>query len=137
MHAKGTFEVTLRPLEPYNTAAGTNLGRMSIDKVFHGDLEGVSKGEMLTGGSPASGSAGYVAMEFVAGTVGGKRGAFIFQHSATMTKTSQHLSLTVVPGSGTGELAGLEGAMTITIVEGKHFYDFEYAIGAPAETRKS
>ncbi len=126
MNAKGTFEVTLRPLQPYSTDSESNLGRMSIDKVFHGDIEGVSTGEMLTGGSPASGSAGYVAMEFVVGTIGRKRGSFIFQHSATMTKSSQHLSLTVVPGSGTGELAGLEGAMTIAIVNGKHFYDFEY-----------
>lgn len=126
MHARGEFEVELKPLEPYNRAENAGLGRMSIDKVFRGDLEAVSQGEMLSAGSPQSGSAGYVAIERVTGTVHGRRGSFALQHSATMHRGAFSLSIIVVPGSGTGELEGLGGTMNILIADGRHSYEFDY-----------
>lgn len=101
---------------------------MSIDKKFHGDLEGTSKGEMLSAGTAVKGSAGYVAMERVSGTLDGRHGTFTLQHFATMTRGAPHLQIVVVPDSGTGELVGLAGRMTIEIEGGKHSYDFEYTI---------
>lgn len=121
--ARGTFDVTLKP-QPTDSA----LGRMSIDKQFHGDLEGVSKGEMLAAGTAVKDSAGYVAMEKVTGTLHGKKGEFILQHSGTMNRGAPSLALAVVPDSGTGELVGLSGTMSIDIKDGKHFYTFKYAI---------
>jgi len=121
--ARGTFDVKLNP-QPTESA----LGRMSIDKQFHGDLEGVSKGEMLAAGTAVKDSAGYVAMEKVTGTLHGKKGEFILQHSGTMNRGAQSLALTVVPDSGTGELVGLSGTMSIDIKDGTHFYTFTYAI---------
>ena len=128
MRAKGTFEVKLSPLDTYNQAADAKIGRMSIDKTFAGDLVATSQGEMLSGGSPAQGSAGYVAIERVTGALQGRSGSFLLQHSGTMTPASQKLTITVVPGSGTGELEGIGGAMSIEIEDGKHRYDFEYTI---------
>lgn len=104
------------------------LGRMSIDKQFHGDIEGVSKGQMLTAGTSVKGSAGYVAIERVSGTLHGRSGAFTLQHSGTMTRGKPQLRITVVPDSGTGQLLGLSGRMTIKIEEGKHLYAFEYTL---------
>src|SRR5581483_6783734 len=128
-HASGPFEVKLNPQTPYEAS----LGRMSIDKQFHGDLEATSKGEMLSIMTAVKGSAGYVAMELVSGTLHGRQGTFVLQHSATMTRGTPQLSVTVVPDSGTGQLTGLAGTMTIKIEEGgKHFYEFEYTL---AETR--
>ncbi len=127
--ASGTFEVDLRPLDVYNDDPEAKIGRLSIDKTFAGDLVGGSRGEMLSGGSPADGSAGYVAMERVTGTLAGRSGGFLLQHSATMTPEAQSATITVVPGSGSGDLAGLEGAMTIRIEDGRHYYDFEYRVG--------
>jgi len=101
---------------------------MSIDKQFQGDLEATSQGEMLTAGTAVQGSAGYVAIERVSGTLHGRRGTFILQHSGTMTRGAPQLAVTVVPDSGTGELAGLSGRMTITIADGKHSYELEYAL---------
>ena len=126
-HASGTFEVKLAPQAP-DPEADATLGRLSIDKQFHGDLEGTSRGQMLTAGTDVEGSAGYVAMERVRGTLHGRRGTFALQHSGTMTRGAPSLAIRVVPDSGTGELAGLSGSMSITIVEGKHSYDFEYAL---------
>lgn len=126
--AKGTFEVKLTPQEGADAA----LGRMSIDKQFHGDLEGSSKGEMLTAATGVKGSAGYVAIEKVSATLHGRSGTFILQHSGTMARGTPQLVITVVPDSGTGQLAGLTGKMAIEITDGKHFYDFEYTL---AETR--
>ena len=132
MRAKGTFEVKLSPLETYNQSADAKIGRMSIDKTFAGDLVGTSQGEMLSGGSPAEGSAGYVAIERVTGALQGRSGSFLLQHSGTMTPTSQKTTITVVFGSGTGELEGIAGTMSIEIEDGKHFYDFEYELpGGP------
>jgi hypothetical protein len=102
---------------------------MSLDKQFHGDIEGVSKGQMLAVSSQVPGSAGYVAMEWVDGTLHGRKGTFALQHSATMTRGTPQLSITVVPDSGTGELEGLSGTMTIIIADGKHSYEFDYALG--------
>lgn len=118
----------LTPQEPGDKAADTALGRMSIDKQFHGDLEGASKGEMLTAGTSVKGSAGYVAIERVSGTLGGRTGTFVLQHSGAMTRGVPQLTITVVPDSGTGQLEGLTGKMAIAIANGKHSYDFEYTL---------
>ena len=125
-HASGTFEVKMTPQTPDDKSAA--VARFSLDKRFQGDLEGNSKGEMLAVGTAVTGSAGYVAMEQVTGTLNGRRGAFALQHTGTMTRGAPQLSVTVVPDSGTGELSGLSGKMTINIVDGKHFYEFEYTI---------
>jgi hypothetical protein len=103
---------------------------MSIDKQFHGDLEAVSKGQMLTAMTDVKGSAGYVAMERVTGTLHGRSGSFVLQHSSTLTRGAPQQSITVVPDSGTGQLVGLAGKMAINIVDGKHSYDFEYTLPA-------
>ncbi len=129
MQASGSFEITMKPLETYNQAAD-KVARMSIDKSFAGDLVATSIGEMLSGGSPAEGSAGYVAIERVTGTLGGRGGSFLLQHSGTMTPESQGVTITVVPASGTGELEGLAGTMGIRIEDGQHFYSFEYTLPA-------
>lgn len=125
--ATGTFEVQLAPLPPYNTDDAA-LGRMSIDKQLQGDLEATSKGEMLSAGTGAKGSAGYVAIESVAGTLNGRTGTFVFQHSATMNRGVPTLSVSVVPDSGTGELTGLTGTFLINITDGKHSYEFDYTL---------
>jgi hypothetical protein len=129
LRASGTFDVKLTAQEWDDKAEKATLGRMSIDKRFHGDLEATSKGEMLTAGTSVKGSAGYVALERVNGTLQGRTGAFVLQHSGTMTRGAPQLTITVVPDSGTGQLAGLAGKMTITIADGKHSYDFEYSLG--------
>jgi len=126
--ASGAFEVKLTPQATDDKAESATLGRMAIDKRFHGDLEATSKGEMLTAGTGVEGSAGYVAIERVSGTLHGRRGAFVLQHSGTMTRGTPQLTVTVVPDSGTGQLVGLAGKMAINITDGKHSYDFEYAI---------
>ncbi len=128
MRATGTFEVKLSPQAPDNKVAGATLGRMSGDKQIHGDLEGAGKGEMLSAVTNVKGSAAYVAIEHVTGTLNGRSGTFVLQHSGTMTRGAQHLTITVVPDSGTGQLAGLAGKMSIKIADGKHFYDFEYTL---------
>jgi Protein of unknown function (DUF3224) len=126
--ADGTFEVKLSPQAADDQGGGAALGRMLIDKQFHGDLEATSKGQMLAHMTGVKGSAGYVAMEVVTGRLGGRSGVFVLQHTGTMSHGSQQLSVTVVPDSGTGELAGLTGKMAIIIADGKHSYEFEYAI---------
>lgn len=126
MRASGTFEVKLAPLDPYNRDADAALGRMSIDKIFEGDLRAVSRGEMLSAGSPQSGSAGYVAIERVTGMLHGRRGSFALQHNATMHRGAFMLNIIVVPGSGIGELEGLSGTMNIIIADGMHSYEFDY-----------
>jgi Protein of unknown function (DUF3224) len=129
VRALGTFEVKLVPQPAGDKPEDGTLGRMSIDKQFHGDLEATSKGEMLTAGTGVKGSAGYVAIEKVGGSLHGRSGAFVLQHSGTMTRGAPQLTITVVPDSGTGELVGLAGKMAINIVNGKHTYDFEYTLG--------
>jgi hypothetical protein len=126
MRASGTFEVKLTPQD--DKPEDTKLGRMTIDKQFHGDLEGTSKGQMLSAMTDVQGSAGYVAIEKINGTLQGRKGSFVLQHNGTMTRGEPQLSVTVVPDSGTGELVGLAGRMTIKIADGKHYYDFEYTL---------
>ena len=127
-HATGSFEVKLTPQPPEDKADGSTLGRMSGDKQFHGDLEGTSKVQMLTAMTEVKGSAGYVAIERVTGTLRGRSGSFILQHSGSSNRGATQLSITVVPDSGTGQLVGITGKMTITITDGKHSYDFEYTL---------
>jgi hypothetical protein len=127
-HASGTFEVKLVPQPPEDKAEGSTLARMSIDKQFHGDLEGTSKGQMLTAGTDVKGSAGYVAIERITGTLQGRTGSFVLQHSGTLTRGAPQQSITVVPDSATGQLVGLTGKMTINIADGKHSFDFEYTL---------
>jgi hypothetical protein len=126
--AAGTFEVKLTSPSAPDKAQGSTLGRMTIDKRFEGDLVGTSRGEMLTAMTDVEGSAGYVAIERVTGKLRGRSGSFALQHSGTTARGAQQLSITVVPDSGTGELAGIDGKMTIRITDGKHFYDFEYTL---------
>lgn len=121
-HAAGEFEVKLVPL----AGADNGIGRMSIDKEFRGDLAGTSKGEMLSHVTAVMGSAGYVAMERVTGSLEGRTGTFVLQHSATMTLGVPRQSVSVVPDSGSEQFQGLRGTMTITIADGRHSYDFEY-----------
>jgi hypothetical protein len=129
MTAAGPFDVKLTPQPPGDDAV---LGRFSLDKTFHGDLEATSKGQMLAFSSSVKGSAGYVAMEQVIGTLQGRRGTFVLQHSGTMTRGNGQLTLTVVPDSGTGDLVGLSGAMQIDMTGGKHAYVFEYTLAGAA-----
>jgi len=127
MTATGTFDVKLKPQTDENVGDPT-IGRMSIDKEFHGDLEGTSKGQMLAVQGEVKGSAGYVAIERVSGTLAGHKGTFALQHTGTMDRGVYGLSVTVVVDSGTGELAGLSGKMNIIIAGGKHSYEFEYTL---------
>jgi len=128
----GPFEVKMETLE---VQAGTppNLGRRSLDKQYRGALQAKGRGEMLSAFGDVDGSAGYVAIEFVSGSVQGKRGNFVLQHTGTMTRGAPQLSITVVPDSGTDELKGLSGAMAIKIEDGKHFYSFDYSLPAASE----
>lgn len=127
--AKGPFDVKLQALDPYNKHENAGVGRRSIDKQFHGDLEATSQGEMLTAGGAVKGSAGYVAIERVTGTLHGRRGSFTLQHFATMTRGEPHLDIVVVPDSGNGELTGLRGVMKIVIGEGgAHSYELDYEL---------
>ena len=126
--ATGTFDVSLKPL-PMDLDGGSELlGRMSIDKQFRGELEGTSKGQMLTGGTIIRNSAGYVAIERVTGSVKGRKGSFILQHNGTMNRGEPSLVITVVPDSGTEQLEGLKGTMKIDINAGKHSYELEYVL---------
>ena len=126
--ARGSFTVQIRPAAEPSVTDGTSLGRMTIDKQFEGDLVGTGKGEMLTAITPVKGSAGYVAIERVSGSLHGRTGSFVFQHTGTMDHGAQSLSITVVPDSGTGALTGIRGTFRLTIVGDKHLYDFEYEL---------
>ena len=129
-HASGTFDVKTTPLAPDEAITGTAIGRYALDKQFDGDLEGTSKGEMLGAGDPSKGTAGYVALEHFIGTLEGHKGSFALQHTGTVDHGKFQLSVSVVPGSGTAELAGIAGTMTITNVSGKHSYELEYTLPA-------
>jgi hypothetical protein len=127
MHAIGPFDVKVTPQEDGN--GDPLLNRMMLDKQYHGDLEGTGKGQMLTAGTEVKGSGAYVAIEKVTGTLKGRSGSFVLQHTGTMTQNAPHLTIIVVPDSGTGELKGLTGTMMINIAaDGKHSYDLEYAL---------
>ena len=130
MKVSGKFEVDLKPLDNYfKRSDGINLGRMSIDKTFEGELTATSKGEMLTAVTSVKGSAGYVAVEQVSGILAGKNGSFVLQHFATMSGGENSSQIEVVPDSGAGELEGISGTMVIRIEDGAHFYDFDFELG--------
>ncbi|GAB2581492.1 DUF3224 domain-containing protein [Dyella jejuensis] len=128
MRATGSFEVSLTPQTPTAGIEPANLGRMSINKQFHGELEANSLGEMLSAMGEVQGSAGYVAIERVTGTLHGKQGSFVLQHHGVMHRGAPQLSVIVVPDSGTEELAGLNGSMQIAIEQGDHTYVFDYEL---------
>ncbi|GLQ91773.1 hypothetical protein GCM10007901_07230 [Dyella acidisoli] len=128
MQANGSFEVKLAPQPPAPGIEQASLGRMTIEKQFHGDLEATSLGEMLSAMGQVQGSAGYVAIERVTGTLHGKRGSFVLQHCGVMDRGSPQLSVTVVPDSGTDALTGLSGSMQIKIEDGSHYYIFDYTL---------
>jgi hypothetical protein len=123
----GAFDVKMTPQSAANEAA--QIGRFTLDKTYHGDLEGTAAGEMIAVMTAEKGSAGYVAMERVTGTIAGRKGTFALQHSATMNRGTPALTIVVIPDSGTDGLAGLAGTMQIRIeAGGKHFYDFTYTL---------
>ena len=127
--ASGTFEVKLNPQPADDYADVTALARMTIDKEFRGELEGTSKGQMLSAATPIRNSAGYVAIERVTGTLQGRAGTFILQHSGTMNRGAPTLVVSIVPDSGTGALEGINGTMTIDLSGGKHAYTLDYTLG--------
>lgn len=129
--ARGTFEVKLSPQPPAEGAGDPALNRMALDKTFSGDLQGTSRGQMLAYRSDVEGSAGYVALERVEGGLAGRRGSFVLQHFGVMDRGAPELTVRVVPDSGTGELAGLQGTMTIEIEGGTHRYGFTYSLPQP------
>ena len=132
-HAEGTFVAKTTPVAADEALAGTSIGRFSLVKQYHGDLEGPSKGEMIAAGDLAKGNAGYVAVEQVTGTLNGRSGSFALLHTGTMEGGAYKLTVTVVPGSGTGDLVGLAGTLTIVIEKGKHSYTFDYTLPTAGE----
>jgi hypothetical protein len=133
--ASGSFEVTVKPLANADFSneegsADPMLGRFLLTKKFSGDLDAQARGHMLSAGTPVKGSAAYVAIDQVTGVLDGRKGSFVLQHSGSMKRGAPTLSVLVVPDSGTDELTGLTGTLSINIVEGKHFYDFIYSIPA-------
>ena len=126
MQVRGEFDVTMAAQEPSLAAGEAGVHRMSLDKRYHGDLDAVGKGEMLAAHGGVKGSAGYVALERITGTLRGRSGSFVVQHHGLMNRGEPSLTITVVPDSGTEGLVGISGKMGITITEGKHFYEFEY-----------
>jgi len=126
--ATGSFDVKITPTPLADTTADSTLGRMTIDKKYHGDLEATAKGEMLTAMGVVKGSAGYVAVERITGTLHGRKGSFSLQHNGVMNRGEQHLTIMVVPDSGSGQLTGLSGDLSIRIAEGKHFYELQYSL---------
>ena len=127
-HATGPFEVKIAPLDPAFKSDDNSIGRFSLDKQFHGALEATSKGEMLSGMGTVKGSGGYVAIERVTGTLNGRTGSFVLQHSGTLTRGAPMQNITVVPDSGSAQLVGITGKLTVIIEGGKHFYEFEYTL---------
>lgn len=127
LRAQGDFDVMLTPQTP-DPGDDSALGRMAIDKVFHGDLEATSRGQMLAAGTAVEGSAAYSALERVTGTLLGRAGSFVLQHTGMMNRGAPKLAITVVPDSGTGALAGLRGSMDILIAGGRHSYVFDYEL---------
>ncbi len=131
-HATGTFEVKVAPVDVSDIGKQAGVGRMTIDKVWSGSLSGTSKGEMLTSLTPDTGAMGYVALELVTAKLDGRSGSFYFIHNASMNRNdpkSGVMQITVLPGSGTGELSGLRGTLTIIIDgAGKHSYTFDYEL---------
>ena len=130
-HVSGSFSVSMAPLQEPQRSGRSTLGRMSLDKVYSGELAAQGKGEMLSAMTDTKGAAGYVAIEAITGTLQGRKGSFVVQHSGTMADGQQSLAITIVPHSGTDELAGISGKMAIRIENGQHFYDLDYALPEP------
>lgn len=128
MHASGKFDVKMIPQPAEEGVGDASIGRMALDKHYHGDLEATGLGQMLAIRTAVEGSAGYVALEQVSGSLHGRSGTFALQHNGTMTRGAPQLVITVVPDSGSDELQGVAGALAITISDGQHFYDFEYTL---------
>ena len=129
MHVSGPFDVKVTAQE--EPSPDPLLGRMTLDKQYHGDLQAIGQGQMLTAGTEVKGSGAYVAIEHVSGTLEGRAGSFVLQHTGIMAQRVPELTINVVPDSGTGQLKGIIGKMTITIAAGgKHSYDLEYSIPA-------
>ncbi len=140
--AKGTFDIAMKPAPSGEGAGRVSVGRMLIDKQYSGDLIGIGQGEMLSAGNPAAGSAGYVAIEHVTGVLDGRSGSFALQHAGTMHAGASHLSISIVPGSGTGDLHGIGGKFKLDIIERTHYFELEYtfdelARGAPSGVNPS
>ena len=125
--ATGSFEVSLQPLSNAEVSSDPLLARMLLTKKFSGDLAGSARGQMLSAGTATQGSAGYVAIDHVTGTLDGRSGSFLLQHSANMQRGVPTLSIKVIPDSGTDELVGIAGTLSINVIDGKHFYDFLYS----------
>ena len=131
MKITGQFKVQMQPQEPaFLGKDEINVGRFALDKIYTGELSAQSQGEMLSAMTAVKGSAGYVAIEQVIGTLSGKQGSFVLQHSGIMYQGNTQLTLVVVPDSGSGELNGLSGSMAIRIEDGQHYYDFDYEIAS-------
>ena len=130
-HATGTFDEVVTPLSLYDKSAPPTLGRRAFEKHIHGDIEGVSKGEMLITKTSVEGSQAYVAIEYFAGTFKGHYGTFVLQHKGILNQGKLDLVLNVVPDSGSGAFAGVTGTFNIAIVNGKHTYDFAYTLPEP------
>jgi hypothetical protein len=126
--ATGSFEVTLQPLPNHEVSEESQFGRLLLTKKFTGDLSGSARGQMLSAMTTVKGSAGYVAIDHVTAELDGRKGSFVLQHSGAMNRGAQSLSIMVVPDSGSGELTGLSGTLSINIIDGKHFYDFIYSL---------
>lgn len=127
-HARGTFDVKITPQSPQEGVGDPSIGRLAIEKQFHGELQGTSKGQMLAVGTAVDGSAGYVAIEHVTGSVHGRRGSFALQHHGIMHRGTPQLSVTIVPDSGTDELGGIAGSLVITVAQGEHSYVLQYSL---------
>jgi hypothetical protein len=128
MQVTGTFEIQMTPEPPYSTDDGVSLGRVHFDKQFSGGLEATSVGDMIGVRGPVAHSGGYVCIERVTGTLGGKRGSFVLQHNGVMDRGAASLACSVVPDTGTGELAGLRGKLAIEIADKRHLYAFDYEL---------
>jgi hypothetical protein len=124
--ASGSFEVNVQPLSNAEVSADAMFGRFLLTKKFSGDLVAEARGQMLSAGTVTQGSAGYVAIDHITGTLEGRKGSFVLQHSGSMNKGAPALTISVVPDSGSGDLAGISGTLKINIVDKKHFYDFDY-----------
>lgn len=131
-HITGTFDVTMTQQTVHDAATDAGFGRMALAKRYHGALDATGVGEMLAAMTATPGSAGYVAIERVDGTLAGRRGSFFLQHHGVMDRGAPTLSVSVVPDSGTDELTGLSGRLDIRIDDGKHYYDFDYAFADSA-----
>lgn len=126
--AKGSFELQMKPAPAGEGAGRVSVGRMLIDKQYSGDLTGIGQGEMLSAGNPAAGSAGYVAIEHVTATIGTLSGSFALQHAGVMHAGDSQLAISIVPGSGTGDLLGIAGTLKIDIIERQHYYTLDFAL---------